>query len=235
MWNRKRITALAVSAFCLAAIQGTASAAIIQVDENLNNNLVPSGFSLTATNAAGLANGRLEASAVNGSAILNYTTLPNNLSKIDISYRAHFGSSFWGTYTQVELGGLTTLFHGVAEFNFGSNNHASIGGGGTSTIPLNLSDFEYAITLVDGQISYTGTDTATNIQEFSLTYADAGILLADLTQIGFRSHNTTGTEPVWLDDISMQLHTTAVPAPTALSLFALSLMGLGLARRRCAV
>ncbi|MFT5486896.1 MAG: hypothetical protein ACI9JL_000200 [Paracoccaceae bacterium] len=231
MFNMKQITALAVSTFCLVAVQGTASAAIIQVNENLNNNLVPSGFSLTTTNSASLVNGRLEASAINGSAALHYTALPSNLSQVDISYRGHFGSSFWGTYTQVELTGLTTLFHGVAEFNYGSNNHA-IAGGDTSTSPINLSEFEYAITVIDGQISFSGTDTATNIEEFSLTYADAGILLTNLTQIGFRSHNTTGSEPVWLDDISMQLHTMEVPAPGILALFGLGILGLGLAHRR---
>lgn len=224
------------AALVLLGLHGTASAAIIQVDENLNNNLVPSGFSLTTTNASGLANGRLEASAVNGSALLNYTTLPNNLSQIDISYRGHFGYSKWGTFTEVTLVGLPiVLSHGANEYVVGSNNYASISGGGTSTSPFNFSNFEYAITVVDGQVSYTGTDIATNTQAFSLSYADAGILLADINQISFRSHNTTGTEPVWLDDISMQLHTTAVPAPAALPLFALSLMCLGLARRRHAV
>jgi hypothetical protein len=231
MWNKKRIMALAVSAFCLVAVQGTASAAIILVDANLNNNLVPAGFSLTTTNTGSIANSRLEASATNGSAVLHYTALPSNLSQVDISYRGHFGSSFWGTYTQVELTGLTTLFHGFAEFNYGSNNHA-IAGGEASTSPMNLSVFEYAITVIDGQINFSGTDTATNIQEFSLTHTDAGILLANLTQIGFRSHNTTGTEPVWLDDISMQLHTMEVPAPGALPLFALGLTALYLAKRK---
>ena len=85
--------------------------------------------------------------------------------------------------------------------------------------------------MVDGQVSFTGTDTATNTQAFSLVHADAGILLANINQISFRSHNTTGTEPVWLDDIRMQLHTVEVPAPGAVLLFGLGIAGLGYARR----
>ena len=232
MFNRNRVIALAVSAFCLVAIQGTVGAAIIQVDENLNDNLVPTGFSLTTTNTAGLSNGRLEATAVNGSTALAYNTLPSNLAQVDISYRARFGYSFWGTYTVVSLGGLPiTLTHGANEFTHGPNNFATIGGGGTTTSPFNFSTFEYAITVVDGQVSFTGTDTATNTQAFSLVHADAGILLANINQISFRSHNTTGTEPVWLDDIRMQLHTVEVPAPGALLLFGLGIAGLGYARR----
>ena len=235
--NRKWTTALTVFAFCLAAVQGTASAAIVHVNENLNNNLVPSDFSLNITNTAGLANGRLQATAVNGTANLVYNTLPSNLSQIDISYRGHFGYSLWGTYTEVSFGGLPiNLTHGVNEYTQGLNNFASIGGGGTSTSPLNYSNFEYAITVIDGQVSYTGTDSATNIQAFNLTHSDAGILLADINQIGFRTHNTTGTEPVWLDDISMQLHTvpvSAVPIPATVWLFGTALLGLiGFGKRR---
>jgi len=235
IFNRKRITALTVFAFCLAAVQGTASAAIIQIDENLDNNLVPSGFSLTTTNTAGLANGRLEATAVNGSAALVYNTLPGNLSQIDISYRGHFGYSYWGTYTEVSFGGLPiTLTHGANEYTQGLNNYASISDGGTSTSPFNFSNFEYAITVVDGQVSYTGTDTATNTQAFNLTHTDAGILLADINQISFRSHNTTGTEPVWLDDINMQLHT--VPVPATGWLFGTGLIGLiGFGKRKARI
>jgi len=240
IFNRKRITALTVFAFCLAAVQGTANAAIIQVDENLNNNLVPSGFSLTTTNAAGLANGRLEATRVNGTAALIYDTLPGNLSQIDISYRGHFGYSYWGTYTEVSFGGLPiTLTHGANDYSWGSNNYASISGGGTSTSSFNFSIFEYAITVVDGQVSYTGTDSATNTQAFNLTLTDPGILLADISQIRFQSHNTTGTEPVWLDDINMQLHTvpvSAVPVPAAIWLFGSALIGLvGFGKQRKAV
>ena len=237
IFNRKWITALTVFAFCLTTVQGTASAAIIHVDENLNNNLVPSGFSLNITNSAGLANGRLEATATNGSANLVYNNLPGNLSRIDISYRGHFGYSYWGTFTEVSFGGLPiNLLHGVNGYTQGSNNYASIGGGVSSTNPLNYSDFEYAITVIDGQVNYTGTDSATNTQAFNLTLTDAGILLADINQIGFRSHNTTGTEPVWLDDINMQLHTapvSAVPIPAAVWLFGTALIGfVGMSRRR---
>jgi len=232
--SRKRISALTVFSFCLVAVQGTANAAIIQIDENLNNNLVPSGFSLTTINTAGLANGHLEARSTpyNGTATLVYNALPGNLSQIDISYRGHFGYSLWGTYTEVSFGGLPiTLSHGVNEYTKGPNNFASISGGGTSTNPYNYSNFEYAITVVDGQVSYTGTDSATNIQAFNLTLADAGILLADINQISFRSHNTTGTEPVWLDDINIQLST--VPVPAAVWLFGTALLGLiGFGKRR---
>lgn len=235
IFNRKRITALTVFAFCLAAAQGTASAAIIQVDENLNNNLVPSGFSLTTTNTAGLTNGHLETTAVNGSAALVYNTLPGNLSQIDISYQGHFGYSLWGTYTEVSFGGLPiTLTHGVNDWTWGSYNYASISGGGTSTSPFNYSIFQYAITVVDGQVSYTGTDSVTNTQAFNLTYTDASILLADINQISFRSHNTTGTEPVWLDDINMQFHT--VPVPATVWLFGPAMIGLiGFGKRKARI
>lgn len=233
---QKWTTALAVFGFCLAAVQGTASAAIVQVHENLNNNLVPSDFSLNITNSAALANGRLEATAVNGTANLVYNTLPGNLSKIDISYRGHFGYSLWGTYTDVSFGGLPiSLTHGVNEYTQGLNNYASISGGGTTTSPLNYSNFEYAITVIDGQVSYTGTDSVTNTQAFNLIHTDAGILLADINQIGFRTHNTTGTEPVWLDDINMQLHivpVSAVPIPATVWLFGTALLGfVGMSRR----
>lgn len=235
MFTLKRLATLAVSVFCLAAVHGTAGAAIIHVDENLNDNMVPAGFSLTTTNTAGLANGRLEATAINGSTAIVYETMPGNLSQIDISYRGHFGYSLWGTYTVVSLGGLpVTMTHGANEFTHGLNNFASITGD-TTTGPFNFSEFEYAITVVDGQVSYTGVDTATNTQAFSLTYTDVGVVLADIDQISFRAHNTTGTEPVWLDDINIQLHTVAVPAPATLALFGLGIAGLGLARRRRAV
>jgi len=228
--NLKDFLAVAISVFWLIGFTGTANADIIQIDENLNDNLVPTGFSLSTTNAAGLANGRLEASAINGSALLQYNNLPGNLSQLDISFRGHFGYSFWGTYTQVEMTGLPTLFHGVADFNFGQVNRASIGGV-VSTTPFNFSEFVYSINIIDGQINYSGTDTATDTLAFNLSYVDAGILLSDITQIGFRSHNTTGTEPVWLDDIEIQLHTVDVPAPATLFLFCFGLAGLGYLKR----
>ena len=69
-----------------------------------------------------------------------------------LSYRGHFGYSLWGTYTEVSFGCLPiTLTHGVNEYTQGRNNYASISGGGTSTNPFNYSNFEYAITVVDGQ------------------------------------------------------------------------------------
>jgi len=237
IFNRKRIAALTVFAFCLTAVQGMANAAIIQIDENLDNNLVPSGFSLATTNTAGIANGRLQATATNGSAVLAYNTLPGNLNQIDISYRGHFGYSQWGTYTVVSFGDLPiSLTHGVADAPgqyavWGANNYASISGGGTSTSPFNYSIFEYSITVVEGQVSYTGTDSATGTQAFNLILADASIVLADINKISFRSHNTTGTEPVWLDDINMQLST--VPVPAAIWLFGTALIGLvGFGKRR---
>jgi hypothetical protein len=233
MFKKKQITALTISIFCLAAVQGTANAAIIQVNENLNNNVAPSGFSLTTTNNSGLANGRLEASATNGSAALIYNTLPGNLSQIDISYRGHFGYSFWGTFTEVSLGGLSVnLLHGAAAANYGSNNFSRIDGGPTTLGAFNFSEFEYDITVIDGQVSYTAIDTADNTPEFSLIYTDASIVLANINQISFRSHNTTGSEAVWLDDISMQLHTVEVPEPGILALFGLGVLGIGLLHRR---
>jgi len=236
MINRKQVTVLAAAIFCLAAVQGKAGGAIIQVDENLNDNLTPSGFNLSTTNTAGLSNGRLEATRVNGSGALAYTSLPANLSQIDISYRGHFGYSLWGTYTVVALAGLpVTLTHGANEFNHGLNNFATIGSGGTNLIPFNFSDFEYDITVVDGQVSFTGTDIVTGTEAFSMTHADAGIVLSDITQISFRAHNTTGTEAVWLDDIKMQLHTVEVPEPGTPVLFALGLFAFSVAKRRRAV
>ena len=100
---------------------------------------------------------------------------------------------------------------------------------------LNFSDFEYDITVVDGQVSFTGTDIVTGTEAFSMTHADAGIVLSDITQISFRAHNTTGTEAVWLDDIKMQLHTVEVPEPGTPVLFALGLFAFSVAKRRRAV
>jgi len=234
---KKQITALAVLALCLTAVQGTSSAAIIQIDENLDNNLVPSGFSLNTINNAGLANGRLEATSrpYNGTAVLTYNTLPGNLSQIDISYRGHFGYSYWGTYTEVSLGGLPiTLTHGVNDYVRGGYNYANISGVDASYNSLNYSNFEYAISVVDGQVSYTGTDTATNTQAFNLIHTDASIMLAAINQISFRSHNTTGADTVWLDDINMQLHT--VPVPAAVWLFGTALFALiGFGKRKARI
>ncbi|MFK7997928.1 MAG: hypothetical protein AB8B87_27645 [Granulosicoccus sp.] len=237
VFKKKRIAVLTVLAFYLAAVQGTASAAIIEVDENLNNNLVPTDFSLTTTNNSGLANGRLEAKAVNGSAALVYNnnTLLGNRRQIDISYRGHFGYSYWGTYTEVTFGGLPiTLNHGVNPTKHPASNFAGISGEAVSTSPFNFSIFDYAITLVDGQANFTGTDIATNTLAFNLTHTNANIRLADINQISFRSHNTTGTEPVWLDDINMQFHTVPVPA-TPLLLGAGLLVWMGSGKRNARI
>lgn len=232
MLSRNFIAALVAFVVCLSALQSAASAAIIQIDENLDDNLVPSGFSLTTIAAAGVTNGRLQATAINGTATLRYNAVPANLDRIDISYRGHFGYSRWGTYTEVTFGGVgIVLNHGFNEFNDGINNVARLSGGDISINPANFSNFEYDISVVDGLVSYTGTDSVSNTQAFSLTYANAGILVADISDISFRTHNTTGTEPVWLDDINMQLRTVEVPAPGALPLFALGLIGLAGARR----
>jgi len=187
------VAAFAVFVLCLTVLPG--AAALVQVDADLNDGLVPAGFTLSTTNNAGLANGRLQAVATNGSGRLFYGSLPGGLSQVDIGYRGHFGPSQWGTYTQIELAGVATLFHGYSNFNFPGVNRASVGTS-SATNPANFSDFDYAITIVDGRIDFSGTDIATGIQEFSLTYTDAGIQLDNLTQIGFRAHNTTGTEPV---------------------------------------
>jgi hypothetical protein len=55
--------------------------------------------------------------------------------------------------------------------------------------------------------------------------------LSQVKDFGLRSHNTTGTEPVWLNDINMQVST--VPVPAAVWLFGTALVGLiGFSNRR---
>ena len=226
---------LAVVTFCLCTAAGSVSASIIEIDENLDNGLVPTGFSLSTTNSAGLANGRLEANAVNGSAALSYNNLPAGLSRIDISFSGDFGYSYWGTYTEVTLGGLPiSMSHGVNDFKFDTNDFASLSGAPTAINTLSRTpSFDYHISLTNGQVRYSGYDSATNTEAFNLVHTDASILLAAINQISLRAHNTTGSETVWLDDINIKLHVSAVPVPAAVWLFGSALLGLiGFGKRR---
>ena len=233
--KQKNIACLVAFAaiFYLATVQGTAVASIIEIDENLDDNLLPADFSLSVTNNAGLANGRLEANAIDGSAALVYHGLPTGLNQVDIRYRGRFGYSFWGTYTEVSIGGLPiTMSHGVNDFKFGSNDYASLSGADTVINSLSRTSFDYHITLVDGQVSYSAIDSMTNLEAFNLVYSDAGILLAAINQISLRAHNTTGRDAVWLDDIEIDMQVSAVPLPGAVWLFGTALAGLiGFGRR----
>jgi hypothetical protein len=234
---------------CLFALTQTAHASVITVSQNFDNNSLedPGDWSLSVIANAGIENDRLQAQAVNGTATLSYTSLPASLEQIDITYSGYFGYSYlpsygqnWGTYTTVELVGLPlTMTHGVNPSAHGSHNFAQIAGSGdpVTTNSINPSVFDYAITATDGLVTYSATDTNDGSQAFSLSYADAGIVLDNITALSFDSHNTTGSNPVWLDDFELKFSTapspSPVPVPPALLLFGTGLLGLiGFSKRR---
>jgi len=225
---------------CLFALTQTAHASVISVSENLDDNQTPAGgWSLGVTYNAGIQNGRLQATATNGSALLSYTSLPADLTQIDITYRGHFDYSYWGTFTRVGLVGLPLeMSHGINGYVHGNgNNFAQISGSGDPVTlnQINPSVFDYAITAIDGLVTYSATDTNGGSQAFSLSYADTEIVLDNITALSFRTHNTTGTSPVWLDDIELQFHNvpSPVPVPAAVWLFGTALVGfVGMSRRR---
>ena len=238
---------------CLFALTQTAYASVITVSQNFDSALDPAGdWSLSATASAGIQGGRLQANSVNGSALLSYNPLPASLEQIDITYRGYFGysnlprySQNWGTYNTVGLVGLSLeMNHGY----FGSTPFARMTGNDELALskPQNPLEYDYAITAIDGLVTYSATDTNDGSPAFSLSYADAGIVLNSITALSFRSHNTTGINPVWLDDIKLQFRTASpelqfltasppspVPIPAAVWLFGTALIGLvGFSKRR---
>jgi hypothetical protein len=243
---------------CLLALTQTAHASVITVNQNFDSNLDPAGdWSLSVSEDAGIENDRLQAVAINGSALLSYTLLPASLEQIDITYRGFFGSAYstgynWGTFTAVGLVGLPLeMSHGVNTWTHGNNNYAQIAGSHDPVTinPINPSVFDYVITATDGHVTYSATDTNDGSQAFSLSYADAGIALDNITALSFRTHNTTGINPVWLDDIELQFRTATpelqfltasspspVPVPAAVWLFGTALIGLvGFSKRRARI
>ena len=242
---------------CLFALTQTAYASVITVSQNFDSSLDPADdWSLSTTASAGIQDDRLQANAIDGSALLSYTPLPASLEQIDITYRGFFGSAYlssyginWGTFTTVGLVGLSLeMSHGVNTWTQGNNNYAQIAGSHDPVAlnPINPSVFDYVITVIDGLVTYSATDTNDGSQAFSLSYADAGIALDNITALSFRSHNTTGINPVWLDDIELQFRTASpelqfrtasppspVPVPAAVWLFGTALIGLvGFNKRR---
>jgi len=64
MFSMRRNLIIAAIICFLLCVFSVANAAILEVDENLNDNFLPLNFNLININNAGLLNGRLEASLI---------------------------------------------------------------------------------------------------------------------------------------------------------------------------
>lgn len=217
-------------AFTFAIVMGSfcAHAGLITVDADFNDNLTPAGFTLGTTNNSGITNQRLQALAINGSGVVSYAMDPN-VTRVEVTYQAQFNWSQWGTYSEIYVAGAPiTLSHGVNNYNHGNFNYALAGTPGFSETVLNglnYAVFEYSLTITDGLFTWSGTDTSTNTETFNISGASAGIVVGDISSIGFRAHNTTGSSAVWVDNIHMELETaeSSIPVPSPLMLSALFL------------
>ncbi|MCM8532721.1 MAG: PEP-CTERM sorting domain-containing protein [Lentisphaeraceae bacterium] len=205
-------------------------AAPITQEIDFNGNSLPNNWNLSITNNAAIANDRLEAHPVDGSAAIS--TNLSNLSSFSIQYYAQFQDSYWGSYSRVTFGGNGShfsLLHGNRTWKDGGNftyiTHDGHGDVVYELQPETFDIFKYNIEVTDGQISYSAVNTQNGQTAFSVDYLSSEIDVSQLDFLELRSHHTTNGSTTWLDDVTFT-STSATPEPSSYALMLLGLIGL---------
>lgn len=211
------------------AFAGGVNGALI-TSENLDDNLVPSGWTLSPTGNSGITNGRLEAYSVNGSGVLAYAL--SNVSELTLEYDGSFIDNQWGSYSLIDIQGLPLEFyHGTNRASHGNNNFASVGGV-LELNPVDTSDFHYEISVTAGLATFRGVNSSM-VEEFNISYMNASIDPSLITGVSFRAHHTVDAGVTWIDNLNISAEElSSVPEPSSIILLGLAGLGLTALRRR---
>jgi hypothetical protein len=188
---------------------------------NLDSNQAPSdwNFVVDLANAA-IANGRLEAYTVDGSAALEKIgTMPPNVDSLVFEWDGSVNYAYWGQGTAILMKSNGKFFqfrHGFQEFNGNTNFNRvtfavdnQIGGVAIlfdQSVPVIFSGFHHILQITNHKFHFRAINLSTGQEYFNFSSAisDSSFSIADIEKVRFRLNCTTENN-IWQDNLKMEL------------------------------
>lgn len=208
--------------FVTGMVSSQAQSPFQNVFFNLDSNQAPPdwNFVVDLANAA-LANGRLEAYTIDGSAAIEKTgTMPSNVDSLVFEWDGSVNYAYWGQGTAIILhanGKIYSFSHGFHEFNGSANNNKVNFGfdnqnGAASVIlfsqtpPLSFGSFHHILQITNHKFHFRAINLSTGQEYFNYSSAitDSSFNIANIEKVRFRLNCTTENN-IWQDNLKMEL------------------------------